>query len=94
MTSRSSPARAPCELLLEARDQPVGAELDHVAAGLAALERLAVDRPTKSITTKSPSCGLALDGLERGERLAQALELGLDLLRSASGSRRPTSTPL
>ena len=31
------------ELLLEAGDQAAGAELEQVAAGLAALERLAVD---------------------------------------------------
>ena len=40
--------------------------------------------PRKSITTKSPCSAGPVDGLERGERLAQAVELGL---------RRPPRRP-
>ena len=67
------------ELLLEARDQPVRAELEQVAARLAALERLAVDRADEVEHHEVAVLRLALDGLERRGLLAHALELLVDL---------------
>ena len=77
---RSSPAERARQLLLEARDQPAGAELHDLPAALAALEGRPVDRPDVVHDDEVALARLALDRLERRERLAQALELGLDLL--------------
>ena len=68
------------ELLLEAGDQPAGAELHDLPAALAALEGRPVDRPDVVHDHEVAVARLAFDGLERRERLADALELGLDLL--------------
>ena len=68
------------ELLLEAGDQPPGAELHHLAAALPALELRAVERADVVHDHEvALACG-TLHRLERGERLADALELGLHLL--------------
>ena len=72
--------RGALELVLEAGDQAPRAELHDLAAALAALERLAVDRADVVHDHEVALGGGALDRLERGERLAQALELGLHLL--------------
>ena len=82
------------ELLLEARDQPARAELDQVAARLAALERLAVDRSGEVDHHEVALPGGALDGLERGERLAQALELRLHLVGVDGRLAAPDLEPL
>ena len=77
---RSSPAEIPVELLLEAGDQAPGAQLDQVTARLAALERLAVHLAHEVDHREVALAGRAIDGLERRERLAQALELRLHLV--------------
>src|SRR5215211_1065853 len=68
------------QLVLEAGYQPAGADLGQVAARLAALEGLAADRSAEVHDHEVALPRLPLHGLERGHRLAQPLELGLDLL--------------
>src|SRR6185295_4979132 len=68
------------ELLLEPGHEPARAELEQVAAALAALERLAVDAPDVVDHHEVAVLGGALHGVERGERVAQALDLGLHVL--------------
>ena len=83
---RSSPADPPDELLLEARDQPTGAKLEHEAAALAALEGLPSIFPTKSMTMKSPSPAARSTVSSDASDSRSALELCLDLL-----GRRPSA---
>ena len=68
------------ELLLEALDQPPAAELEHVVAGLAALELLAVDLAHEVDHDVVPLLGRAFDAVQPRERLPQPVELGLDRL--------------
>ena len=74
--------RDAAQLLLEARDQPAGAELGDVTARVAARELLAVD-PADEVHHDEVTVGrVPLHRLERGERLAQAVELRLHLVRA------------
>ena len=68
------------ELLLEAGDEPAGAQLDHLVAALAALEGHVVDRAEVVHDEVVALGGPALDGLELGLALAQRLDLGVDVL--------------
>ena len=81
------------ELVLEAGDQPAGAS-SAVAAGASALELLPVDT-TGEVHHHEVAVGrLALHGLEGRERLAHALQLGLQRLRVDARFAAATSTPL
>ena len=68
------------ELLLEALDQPARAELEQVAARLAALEGLVVDVAGEVDHHEVAVGGLALDGLQRRGGLAHPLQLGVHLV--------------
>ena len=74
--------RRPCagELLLEAGDEPAGAELEQLVAALAALERLAVDRALVVHDDEVAVLGGALEGVQARGALAQLLDLLVDLL--------------
>ena len=72
-------ARAgPGELLLEALDQLAGAELQQVVPRLAALEGDAVDSPSKSTSSASPSAASRSTGSQPGEALAHPVDLTID----------------
>ena len=78
------------ELLLEALDQPAGAELEQVAAGVAALERLAVDRCRRSRSPRSrPSRPGAPRSRARRATRAGARAPAWTSSGDTSGSRRP-----
>ena len=79
------------ELLLEAGDQTAGAELEQLIAALAALERHAVELAEVVHHDVVAELGGALDGLERGQPVAQALDLGVDRLIGGGrlAARRP-----
>ena len=64
------------ELLLEARDEPARAELDHLVAALAAGEGDAVERAQVVHHHEVALGGGALDRLQPAGALAQALDLG------------------
>ena len=68
------------ELVLETWDQAPRAELEHEAAGLAALERLPVGLADEVEHHEVALLRGAVDVLERGQGLPQALELRVDLL--------------
>src|SRR5436190_5256715 len=68
------------QLVFEARDETTGAQLDGLAAPLAALERLAVDVARVVEDEEIAVLRRALDRLERSERVAQALQLRGHLL--------------
>ena len=73
------------ELLLEAGDQPARAELEQLVAALAAVERHAVELAEVVHHDVVAELGGALDGLERGQAVAQALDLGVDRLLVGGG---------
>ena len=66
------------QLLLEALDQLAAAELQQVVGGLAALEGLAVAQALEVDQQHVAVGGGALDRLELGEALADALDLAVD----------------
>ena len=68
------------ELVLEARDEPAGAELDELVATFATLERHAVDRADVVDGQEVAVLGRALDGVEPGEAIAQRVDLSVDRL--------------
>ena len=80
MTVQLLAADRALELLLEAGHEPAGAELDHLVATLAAGEGHAVERAREVHHDEVAALGLAVDGLELGRALAQAVELGVDRL--------------
>ena len=67
--------RGALELLLEARHEPAGADLDHLVAALAAGERDAVARAEVVHDHEVAVGGGPLDGVEPGRALAQAVDL-------------------
>ena len=66
------------ELLLEARDEHPAAELDHLVAPAAAVERLAVDEPVEVDDEQVAALRGAADRLRPRDAHAQRLELGVD----------------
>ena len=80
MTVRSSPAAAPSSWSSKPGHEPAGAELDHLVAPLAAGERLVVDRAAIVHDHEVAGRGRALDGVEPGRALAQAVELRVQRL--------------
>ena len=77
--------RCALELLLEAGDQPLRAELEQISARVAALERLAVHLADEVEHHEVALPGGAVDVLERCERIALRLELAVDLLLRRGG---------
>ena len=66
------------EALLEAGDEPAGADLDELVAALAARERLAVDRALEVQDHEVAVGGRPVDDLQAREALAHVLQLLLD----------------
>ena len=77
------------QLLLEAGDQPTGAQLEQESARVAALEGLAVDRADEVDDHVVVACRSAVHGLQRGEGLAQPVELRVHVLLGHLGLAAP-----
>ena len=83
------------ELLLEAGDEPAGAELDHLVAALAAGERHAVERAGEvhhhEVAALAPGASTVSSLAARSRRRSTSSAIASS---ETSGSRLPTSRPL
>ena len=88
------PRRGALQLVLEARHEALGAELDHLVAPLAAGERLAVERSEVVHDHEVAALGRPVHGLQAAGALAQALDLGVHGLVVGGGLAAADLQPL